>query len=624
MSVNKRTKRSRILPGPGTKSIAAPQTTVKRRAKKKSRGATSRQTKQRRHGATVNGKATPDKPVSKAFRGLSINFGTVLAQACLYSAERHRHVIEAPLRSEADVTRELKRFHTAIDACGAELDRIAANAEKAVGKTEAEIFVTQKHIMTDPGIVERVESVIRDDKKNAEYAIDKAYTHFQRQFEQLDNTYIRERASDISEVRSRLLNHLHELRPGFLCEGQMHCSRGRNRIIVAEELTPDMVLHMDLEKVRGFVTEHGGFSSHAAIIARSLGIPAVSGLHGFLDHIRCGDKVLIDGDTGMAYLNPDESLIAALAPKRRPEEETIQVLSSPAGTEVLANASLIEDVRMARAAHADGIGLFRTEILFMKQNRLLSEGEQYEHYRQVVELMGESPVVFRLLDVGGDKPLPFFRIEQEANPYLGWRGARFLLGSPDILATQVRALARASNHGKIKIMYPMVIDGVQAGELSRAVAEIVSAAGGSMENIETGAMFEVPSACFDSRAIFKHVEFGSIGSNDLIQYLFAIDRNNERVSYDYNPEHPILWHMLSRLSETARGLHKPLSICGEMAAREGIPTRLVETGITSLSVSPRLIGRVRCELAKKCKPPAGEQASEKRTHRRGKAVQHGS
>jgi len=211
--------------------------------------------------------------------------------------------------------------------------------------------------------------------------------------------------------------------------------------------------------------------------------------------------------------------------------------------------------------------------------------------------MGDRPVIFRLLDVGGDKPLPFLRIEQETNPYLGWRGARFLLGSPDILALQVRALARASRHGQAKVMFPMVVDGAQARELVGRVRTHLAEVPGAAERVELGAMFEVPSAIFDARAIFDLVQFGSIGSNDLIQYTFAIDRNNERVSYDYNPEHPVLWSMLGQLSQVARDAGKPLSICGEMAAREGIPTRLVAAGIRSMSVSPRLIGRVRTELA---------------------------
>jgi phosphotransferase system enzyme I (PtsI) len=279
------------------------------------------------------------------------------------------------------------------------------------------------------------------------------------------------------------------------------------------------------------------------------------------------------------------------------QAEEYCVLSTPAGMQALANASLIEDARLAASVHADGIGLFRTEIMFMRAGRLLSVEEQAERYRQVRDAMGDRPVTFRLLDIGGDKQLPFMRPQREANPYLGWRGARFLLGNREILETQVRAFARLSREGVVNIMFPMVIDRRQLQELCGAVREIVTAEGGDGGNIRLGLMFEVPSAFMQAETLLKMVDFGSIGSNDLIQYLFAVDRGNELVAGDYDPDHPILWEVLRSLSRTAALMDKPLSICGEMAGREGMPTRLLSGGITALSVSPRLIPRVRNEMA---------------------------
>jgi phosphoenolpyruvate-protein phosphotransferase (PTS system enzyme I) len=547
----------------------------------------------------------------QVFNGLSINFGTVLASACLYSAERHRTILETKLRSDAEIARELTRLQDSVHSCSADLDLIMHQTSQSIGATEAEIFLTQKHILNDPAILDKIHAAVTTDKQNVEFAVHRVYSAFEEQFKQLDNVYMRERAGDISEVRTRLLDKLRGTRPGFICEGQVHCSRGRNRVIAAEELTPDMIVHMDLEKVKGFVTEHGGISSHAAVIARSLGVPAVSGVSGFLDHVRCGDKILIDGDTGTVYLNPTEKVIDELAPKHR-TEEAIEVVVTPEGMEVMANASLLEDVKMARAVQADGIGLFRTEILFLRESRLLTEDEQTSVYQQIVQMMEGRPVVFRLLDVGGDKPLPFLRIEQETNPYLGWRGARFLLGSPDILRMQVRALAAVSRNTPVRMMIPMVVDASQAARLLTLIYETLDDAGASRDRISIGAMFEVPSAIFDAAGIFDQVDFGSIGSNDLIQYTFAIDRNNERVSSDYNPEHPILWNMLEQLAAAARAKGKSLSICGEMAAREGIPSRLISAGIRSLSVSPRLVSRVRCELAG-CLVPEQEMTRQPRT-----------
>jgi phosphotransferase system enzyme I (PtsI) len=316
-----------------------------------------------------------------------------------------------------------------------------------------------------------------------------------------------------------------------------------------------------------------------------------------MDYVKCGDVILLDGDKGMVYLNPPEKFISQIIPPQsKVETELVCALVSPQGMEICGNASSIEDVNQARRFHADGIGLFRTEILFLKADRLLGEEEQFAFYSGVVAAMPEKPVTFRLLDVGGDKPLPFLRLKKETNPYLGWRGARFLLGSPDIFAAQIRPLVRLSKTTKIRILFPMVIDAKQLQLLTGAVREIIVFENGSSHNIELGAMFEVPSACLQAKKIFDEVDFGSIGSNDLIQYLFAVDRNNEQVSVDYDPNHPVLWEMLANLASAAKDAHKALSICGEMAAREGMPTQLLDIGIRSLSVSPRLIPQVRKEM----------------------------
>jgi phosphotransferase system enzyme I (PtsI) len=314
-------------------------------------------------------------------------------------------------------------------------------------------------------------------------------------------------------------------------------------------------------------------------------------------YVKCGDRILLDGDKGTVYLNPSKEIIARLIPPAdAASKEAAIALSTPAGMEALANASSIDDVLQARAANADGIGLFRTEILFLKADRLLDEDEQYTIYQQAVLGLPGKTVTFRLLDIGGDKPLPFLRIKKESNPYLGWRGARFLLGNPDIFSMQVRALVRLSDQHKLRILFPMVVDAAQQGKLIDAVREIIVTGQGRSENIELGVMFEVPSACLQARELYKQIDFGSVGSNDLIQYLFAVDRTNEQVSDGYDPDHPILWTILRDLVEAARDAGKSLSICGEMAGREGMVERLLSIGIRSLSVSPRLITQVRREM----------------------------
>jgi phosphotransferase system enzyme I (PtsI) len=530
------------------------------------------------------------------FKGLAINSGKVVGQVCLYSVARYVMSPSRVIADEQEAEREIERFVNALSVCSDELDRIAEDVTETVGPVEAEIFITQKHILNDPAIVRAVKKGVREDRKNLERVITEVFGGYEDKFARLKNRYMRERSTDIGEVRSRLLNHLHDSSPGFICHGQQHCARGRNRIIVAEELTADMMANMNLENVLGIVTEHGGYSSHAAVIARSVGVPAVSGIHGIFEKIECGTTILVDGDKGRVMVEPDEATIKRLVPVDAVVAEEYCALSSPAGMQAMANASLVEDARLAASVHADGIGLFRTEIMFMRAGRLLSVEEQVERYEQIRDIMGERPVTFRLLDIGGDKQLPFMRQQREANPYLGWRGARFLLGNHEIFSTQVRAFARMSRQGAVNIMFPMVIDRLQLQELCNGVREIVTAEGGVSENVRLGLMFEVPSACMQAETLLKMVDFGSIGSNDLIQYLFAVDRGNELVAGDYDPDHPILWDVIQRLARTASLLEKPLSICGEMAGREGMPTRLLDAGITALSVSARLIPRVRNEM----------------------------
>jgi len=530
------------------------------------------------------------------FDGLAINSGRVVAPACLYSSNLHKSVDEY-LVEETDIESELLRFDSALKQSSRDLEAISTRVAGGLGIVESEIFLAQNHIMNDAVIVRQIREIVRNTRKNVEAVIFEVYRDYEEKFRAMDSPYLRERVSDISEIRRRLLDNLKKQKPGFLCEGQQHCQRGAGRIIVAEEFTADMMAHMNFEHVRAFATEHGGISSHAAIIARSLGIPAVTGLKNITEFAKCGQRVLVDGDRGKVYLEPKDEILSKLIAVEEVSGDQKVYIATPSGMEVLANASMLEDVKQAKQLNADGIGLYRTEIFFIKSDRLLSEDEQFAHYTRVVDEIGDRQVTFRLLDVGGDKPLPFLRIQKESNPYLGWRGARFLLGNPDIFASQIRALMRLTKKKRIRVMVPMVIDENQYSMVVAAIREVGQSVEMVPENLSIGAMFEVPSACIQAKKIFKRADFGSIGSNDLIQYLFAVDRNNEQVSADYNPEHPVLWDMLEAMATASRETRKPVSICGEMAGREGIVKRLLDIGINSLSVSPRLIPQVRNEMA---------------------------
>jgi len=531
----------------------------------------------------------------REFEGLAINSGRVVAAACLYSADMHKSVDEYDIE-EKTVAAELTRLDVALRECSLDLENISVRVADGVGMAESEIFLAQKHIINDSAIIRQIREGVTDSKKNLESVVFNVYRGYEEKFRSMDNVYLRDRVTDIVEIRHRLLDKLKKKNSGFVCAGQQNCQRGAGRIIVAKEFTADMMAHMNFERVRGFVTEHGGITSHAAIIARSLGAPAVTGVRDITEFVKCGDRILIDGDKGQVYLEPTDEVVTRLITVADVSSKKVCAIATPSGMEVMANASLLEDVRQAKIMKADGIGLYRTEVSFIREDRLIPEDEQYAQYLSIAEEMGDKPVTFRLLDVGGDKPLPFLRIQKETNPYLGWRGARFLLGNPDIFAMQIRALARVSLKKKIRVMVPMVVDASQFAMLFDGFREVAHAVSADMANIKFGVMFEVPSACMQAKRIFKLAEFGSIGSNDLIQYLFAVDRNNEQVSGDYNPEHPILWDVLAMLVDAAKAVDKPLSICGEMAGREGMVNRLLDAGIHSLSVSPRLIPQVRTEM----------------------------
>lgn len=537
------------------------------------------------------------KRCSMKFQGISISSGRIAGKLCLYSAERHKAIPRFILESKESVELELKRFIDIREQCSSELSSVVSDVEKAVGKAEAEIFTTQIHIINDPKVVFAIVDMVRKERKNLAWAIYDVLSGYEEKFLSLDNQYLRERSSDISEIKRRLLSKVDDVKGGFLCQGQFQCISGESRIIVADELAPDMITNMNLDKVLGFVTEHGGITSHAAILARSLGIPAVSGIHDIMKYAQCGDIMLIDSDKGEVCLNPDQESVANFVSSEPAQFEDICLLGTPMGMEVFANASSIDDVNQARAMGADGIGLYRTEMLFINAERLLTENEQYVYYRKIVSAMRGKPVTFRMLDVGGDKQLPFLKLKKETNPYLGWRGSRFLLGNPDIFKTQFRALAMLSVEFDVNIMFPMVVDAAQQQELLDMARESMIGCKCDPARVKLGAMFEVPSSFLQAQSIFKLIDFGSIGSNDLIQYLFAIDRTNELVSKDYDPDHPIVWDLLALISEIARNNGKKISICGEMAGREGMTTKLLDKGIKSLSVSPRLIPRVKKEMA---------------------------
>jgi len=526
-------------------------------------------------------------------RGIAISPGVAVARVCLFNDSRH-NAITPSLVDDADVEHQVGRLLDAIAKAGARLGDLCDKVARDVGTAEAEIFAAQKMMIEDPGIQKKMVAAIRDGKMGPEMAAMRVLDAYEARISALDNAYLRERATDIGEIKRRVLDVLGETRPGLQCEGDGHCSRGRERMVVSAELTPSLTIDLDTAHVRGFVTEHGGVTSHAAILARALGIPAVSGIPGVAGMIACGTEVLVDGDAGEVILWPEAESVER-ARCRKAAAKSVTAVAPVAALKVLANISVSGETADAEAMAAEGIGLYRTEFEFMAAGRVLGEDEQFERYVAVVKAMKGKPVYIRLLDIGADKQAPGVVIPQEANPALGFRGARLLLQRPDLVAAQARAIARASAFGPVHVTYPMIADVEQflalKGMFESAVAQVPRG------ELRHGVMFEVPAACVEARALLAAADFGSVGTNDLFQYLLALDRNNERVSRDFRPDHAAFWTMLRQVVAAAREAGKPLSVCGELAGWPQYVGRLMEAGIRSVSVSTRLIPAVRKAVA---------------------------
>ncbi len=532
------------------------------------------------------------------FKGLPISPGVAVARVCLFNESRHvslpvADVTDKEVRSEGD------RFRKAITVVREKLSILIKEVDARVGKAEAGIFTAQKMLLEDPTLIERITDHIRSKNFNAEKAVISSLDYFEEQLAKVDNEYLKERASDVGEVKRRLLDALANLNPSFQCQNDAFCVRGKNRIVIAQELTPSLTMELNTDSIRGFVTDRGGVASHAAILARSLRIPAVSGIPGIHDMIFCGTEVLVNGDTGEVVIWPSKKTLSQYPDLRLAAAEEIPAVAPVAGLKVFANLSLAKDVKEAVVHEAEGIGLYRTEFEFFSAGKILSEMEQYSLYLEVLKAMKEKSVYFRMLDLGGDKTADFLKLEKEQNPALGLRGSRLLLGHPELFRSQARALARASVHDRVYVMYPMVIDIVQFRKLKKAFEEATEDV--PQGEIKHGLMFEVPSACLDAEEILREADFGSIGTNDLIQYLFAVDRDNEFVAYDHHPDRKAFWHLIHHVAAAAKKHRKPLSVCGDLASHPEYARHLMKEGIRAVSVAPRAITGLRIAIKNKPK-----------------------
>lgn len=534
----------------------------------------------------------PDGPSKEVIlNGLALSGGTAVGRVCLLNENRHSNLPVYRVEGEG-LEREKARVDRAITIASEQLESIREEVALRIGPAEAEIFVAHKMILEDPHLQEQLYDYIDKENMNAEAAVRHVLDSYEKRLMALDDEYLKTRATDFGEIKRRLFDVMGNMKQELQCDID-HCKMGKNRIIVAEELTPSLTIDIDPDLTIGFVTEHGGVNSHAAILARALGIPAVSGLEGIRGLVGCGTEIVIDGSAGQIAIWPSKERVEAVKSEAHLAKEARKSVDPVEGYKVMANISLAHDIDESLNMKAEGIGLYRTEFEVMAAERFFSEDELFERYSKVAEAMAGKGVIFRLFDLGSDKSLPFMEISDEENPALGWRGTRLLLSKDNVLEPQARALARISacEGGRIHVMYPMITDVDQflliKNKFMNAIEDIPHG------EILHGIMFEVPAACMQATELFEIADFASIGTNDLIQYLFAVDRDNDYVSYDYNPDRPVFWQLIKQIADAAHASGKPLSICGELAGDPEYTGKLMDLGVNCVSVSPRRISDVR-------------------------------
>lgn len=525
------------------------------------------------------------------YKGTGASPGIALGKALVI--EHSELVIEK--KTIENIDEEIQKLESAVKVSKEELTKVKEKALAELGEHEAEIFEAHLLVLEDPELIGSAISKIRDEKVNADYALNEIKEMFVAMFESMDNEYMRERAADIKDVTNRVLRHILGIKVVDLA------GLDEEVVLIAHDLTPSDTATMNKNMVLGFLTDIGGRTSHTAIMARTLEIAAVVGLNDITKKVKDGDYIVFNGDTGEVIVNPDEETKAKYASLKEEFEEyrkSLELLKGQASittdgrhVELAGNIGSPNDVEGLIKNDAEGVGLYRTEFLYMdKEDSFPTEEEQYEAYKAVLEGMNNKPIVIRTLDIGGDKELPYFEMEAEMNPFLGYRAIRLCLDRKDIFKTQLRALYRASVHGKLRIMFPMISsleELLDAKEVIKEVLKELDAENIAYSNdVEIGMMIEIPSAAVISDVLAKHVDFFSIGTNDLIQYTCAVDRMNQKISHLYNQFNPAVLRLIKMVIDNAHKEGKWVGMCGESAGDQRMIPILLGFGLDEFSMSP--------------------------------------
>lgn len=531
----------------------------------------------------------------KVYQGKSVFGGVAIGKICVYKREQQQ-VVRSKIK---DVEQEIQRFQDAKDAAVVQLEELYEKAVKEVGEANAAIFEIHQMMLNDGDYVESIENIIRTQEVNAEYAVGTTSDNFAAMFAAMDDDYMRERSADIRDISERVLTVLNgSKKEDLLADEPM--------ILVADDLAPSETVQLDKDKILSFVTIHGSLNSHTAILARTMNIPALVGTELSMEGDIDGKFGAVDGNLGRLYVEPDEDTLQELGKKQDEEKEKKELLLTLKGKESVtldgqkvltyANIGNSKDLAMVMQNDAEGIGLFRSEFLYLESDTYPTEEEQFKVYKTVAETMAGKRVIIRTLDIGADKQADYFQLPKEENPAMGLRAIRICLTRPEIFKTQLRALFRASAYGKLAVMYPMITSVQEVQKIKEIVAEVRR----DLEQdhlvygeLEQGIMIETPAAAVISDLLAKEVDFFSIGTNDLTQYLLAIDRQNEELDCFYNAHHKAVLRMIYQTVQNAHRENIWCGICGELGADTELTKLFVAMGVDELSVSPGRILSIR-------------------------------
>lgn len=522
------------------------------------------------------------------YKGKSVFGGIAIGKISVY--KKDEQLVKRVKIEDADA--EMERYTTARNIAAAQLQKLYDKALKEVGEANAAIFEVHQMMLEDEDYNESVENIIHSQMVNAEYAVASTADNFAQMFEAMDDDYMRGRAADVRDISERVITVL----AGGAGSG---LDSDEPVIIAADDLAPSETVQLDKDKVLSFVTAHGSENSHTAILARTMGIPALIGTGINLDETVDGKLGIVDGTNGVVYVDPDAELLEEMKKKQQEEQEKKRLLQTLKGKEnitldgqkvmLYANVGNIKDLGIALQNDAGGIGLFRSEFIYLGQDHYPTEEEQFQIYKTVAETMAGRRVIIRTLDIGADKQCDYFELDKEDNPAMGLRAIRICLTRPEIFKTQLRALFRASVYGNINIMYPMIISVDEVRQIKAIVEEVkaeLAEQGIEYGNPAQGIMIETPASVMMSRELAEEVDFFSIGTNDLTQYTLAIDRQNSKLDKFFDSHHPAVLRMIQMTVENAHKAGIWCGICGELGADQALTKDFLAMGVDELSVSP--------------------------------------